>query len=165
MLQLTLTDGQVVKFDNFDESLDADMLDPLFAGDCSARKDKDDNSLDYIELTRYVWEQEEQDKYMRVVKSEWIDDFPETNLHEYVLDELNTNQSDWAFSWANGENSIDKPIGFITEHWRGFQDAVNAQINLDGLEHVIGFDFDLSRILNLVITEIVQSYLRAVNLY
>lgn len=165
MLQLTLENAEEVRFDNFDASVDADVLDSLFAGKCSARKDKEDNSLDYIALTSFVWEQEEQDNYTEVVKAEWIDDFPETNLHEYVLDELNANKSDWAFSWANGANSIDKPIGFITEYWRGFQDAVNAQINLDGLEHVIGFDFDLSKILNLVITEIVQSYLRAVNLY
>lgn len=168
MLELTLATEETVEFDNFDDSIgDAEMLDALFASKCSTREGgalSEDLNADYILLNSSV-SADIREAYIPVIKAEWVDDFPDTSLHEYVLDELNSQGADWAMSWADGENGIDKPIGFITEHWQGFHEAVNNQINLDGTDFVLGNEFDLSTMLDLVIREIVRYYLRAINLY
>ena len=165
MIKLTLKDGQVVKFYNAEQDLNTQgMLEALFDGECSAREGEynAECTQDYIVLNDEI---EFPECYVPVIKAKWDDTEPDTTLHEYVLDRLNAEGVSWAFAWAEGSNTVDKPISVITEYFLGFEEAVNIQINLDGLDFVIGNHFCLSTLLDLVVREIVRQYLREVDLY
>lgn len=101
----------------------------------------------------------------RITHAEWFDDSQDTSFHGYVLDRMNTESIDAIFRWADGDVDEAMIVSTIGDYYHGFQEAVNEQINLDGLEFVFGNGFNLDTLFNLVFREIVRAYLREHNLY
>ena len=164
MIKLTLKDGCVVDFRNECEDLNTEnMVQALFDGETSAREGVDDaeNHQDYIVLNDEI---EFPESYVEVVKAAWTDDAPE-HLQGYVLDRMNAEGVSWVFSMAEGNNTIEKPYEVVSGHWHAFHEAVQEQINLEGLGFVFGNGFCLSTTLDFVVREIVRGYLREIDLY
>ena len=102
---------------------------------------------------------------LRITHAEWFDDSQETSFHGHVLDRMNAEGISTVFAWADGEVDEAMIVSTIGDYYHGFQEAVNEQINLDGLEFVFGNGFNLNTLFNLVFREIVRAYLREHNLY
>ena len=101
----------------------------------------------------------EDDEAEQIISAEWVDDAPETQVHEYVLDYV-LNDMSKTFSVARGDDAVAKPREWLNKYWSGFHEVVEEQINLEGLEFVFGNGFDLTILINLVVREVTREYLR-----
>lgn len=132
--------------------------------------DEDDSSvsLDFSDMLFSVNNVEDfpsiHGAYYRITKGEWYDEEPDTAFHGYVLDRMNES-GEAAFCIAEQGLSPIREVEIIRSYYHGFHEAVNNQINLDGVDFVIGNEFSLNSIIDLVAREIARCYLRELDLY
>lgn len=119
----------------------------------------------YLELTHnhvaFGYDKDEDLNVKLIIKAEWVDDDAETTMHDWVINYFNAEGVDAAFSLAEGNSPTKHLYTLLADGYgNGFQEAVNNQINLDGLDCVIGNEFCLETLWDLVTREIAREYLR-----
>lgn len=154
---LTLTDTTFVAFSD---------VESLFEGTAYIDPEVNEyNILFGIRPDEYFLDDDKHGSYVRILQAEWIDTDPPTSFHNYVLEMMNAESPDTVMDIAEGGDGTYRIWEALDSYSNGFEEAVNREINSEGLEFVFGNGFSFYNLFSFIVREIVREYLYKHELY